>query len=396
MDFGMLAPEINSGLMYTGPGAGPMIAAAAAWDGLAGQLHSTAGSYSSVISGLIAGWLGPASATMAAAAAPYAAWMSATAVQAEQTASQARAAAAAYETAFLATVPPPVIVANRSLLASLIATNILGQNTPAIAATDAHYAEMWAQDAAAMYGYAGSSATASQLTPFSPPPQTTNPTGTAGQAAAVAHASGTAAQKVQSLATPVTSTAPAAAADPPAAAVADPPSPTSLLQLLSFGIGAFNPVKLYDPFGAYYDEGIQIFLARFNNYNMQMAYAGALSNAGYAVSSEIPTVGSAGGAVSAGMGRAGVLGSLSVPQGWASAAPAIRPIAVVLPRTGLDVLPAAIAADGQGSLFSNMALSGLAGRAMAGGGGGVARSIDVGAVTGGAATTATIIVIPED
>jgi PPE-repeat protein len=48
-----------------------------------------------------------------------------------------------------------------------MATNFLGQNTPAIAATEAHYAEMWAQDAAAMYGYAGSSATASQVTPFS-------------------------------------------------------------------------------------------------------------------------------------------------------------------------------------------------------------------------------------
>lgn len=33
-----------------------------------------------------------------------------------------------------------------------VATNILGQNTPAIAATETQYAEMWAQDAAAMYG----------------------------------------------------------------------------------------------------------------------------------------------------------------------------------------------------------------------------------------------------
>jgi PPE-repeat protein len=38
MDFGMLPPEINSARMYTGPGVGPMLAAAAAWDGLAAQL----------------------------------------------------------------------------------------------------------------------------------------------------------------------------------------------------------------------------------------------------------------------------------------------------------------------------------------------------------------------
>jgi PPE-repeat protein len=253
MDFGLLPPEINSGRMYAGPGSGPMIAAAAAWDGLAADLHSTAASYSSVISGLTAGWRGPSSAAMTAAAAPYTAWISATAAQAEQTAAQARAAVSAYETAFAATVPPPVIAANRSLLMALIATNFLGQNTPAIAATEAHYAEMWAQDAAAMYGYAGSSAAASQVTPFDPPPQTTDPAGTAGQAAAVTQASGTATgtqaeslpqlmaampQSLQSLAAPAAAVAPT-----------DPPfTPAEILQVLATSffnatIGPYSPPK---------------------------------------------------------------------------------------------------------------------------------------------------------
>jgi PPE-repeat protein len=407
MDFGLLPPEINSGRMYTGAGSGPMIAVAAAWDGLAAELHSTAASYSSVISGLTAGWRGPSSATMMAAAAPYTAWLSATAAQAEQTATQARAAAAAYETAFAATVPPPVIAANRSLLMSLIATNILGQNTPAIAATEAHYAEMWAQDAAAMYGYAGSSATASSLTPFRPPPQTTNPAGTAGQAAAVGQATGTQQtltqatsltsgipQTLQSLATPVSSAAPAAAADPPSPA-------SSLSSLASVLVGPYNPLRIYSPGGAFYDLGVQSFLAPFNGQNVQIAYEGALSKAASAASGVgpgIPAVGSASGAVSTGMGHAGLVGNLSVPRGWASAAPAIRPIAAVLPQTSLNAVPAVVAADGQGSLFSNMALSGLAGRAMVGTGGTVARSVGGAGnpVSGGAATTATIIVIPED
>ena len=209
MDFAMLPPEINSGRMYAGPGSGPMLAAAAAWDGLAAELYSAATSYQSVISGLTAGpWLGPSSASMAAAAAAYVAWMSTTAAQAEQTAAQAKAAAAAYETAFAATVPPPVIAANRSLLLALIATNVLGQNTPAIAATETQYAEMWAQDAAAMYGYAGSSASATTLTPFTPPAPTTNPGGLAGQAAAVAQAIGTSAvpTALQGLASPLAPT----------------------------------------------------------------------------------------------------------------------------------------------------------------------------------------------
>jgi hypothetical protein len=97
------------------------------------------------------------------------------------------------------------------------------------------------------------------------------------------------------------------------------------------------------------------------------------------------------------MGRADLVGSLSVPQGWASAAPAIRPIAIVMPGTNLAAIPAALAADGQGSVFSNMALSGLAGRAIAGTGTTVAPSTGGPAnVVPGAATTATIIVIPED
>jgi hypothetical protein len=182
MDFASLPPEINSARMHTGPGSAPMLATAAAWDDLALELHSTAAAYGSVIAELTGGaWSGPASASMAAAVAPYVAWLTSTAGQAEQSANQAWAAAAAYETAFAMTVPPPVIAANRSLLASLVATNFLGQNTPAIACTEAHYAQMWAQDVAAMQGYAGSSAGAAQLTPFTPPAPTTNAEGLAAQ-----------------------------------------------------------------------------------------------------------------------------------------------------------------------------------------------------------------------
>ncbi|OOK73423.1 PPE family protein [Mycobacterium kansasii] len=190
LDFAMLPPEINSARMYSGPGSGPMLAAASAWKSLAAELRATALSYHSVLAALTGEeWYGPASASMAAAAAPYVAWLNTTAVQAEQTAVQAEAAAGAYEAAFGATVPPPVIAANRAQLMALIATNILGQNTPAIAATEAQYTEMWAQDAMAMYGYAGSSAAATQLSPFVEPQQATNPSGLAAQAAAVTEAS---------------------------------------------------------------------------------------------------------------------------------------------------------------------------------------------------------------
>jgi PPE-repeat protein len=405
----MLPPEINSARMYTGPGAGPMLAAAAAWDGLAAQLYFTAASYSSVISGLAAGWQGPSSAMMAAAAAPYTAWMSAAASQAEQTAIQARAAVAAYETAFAATVPPPIVAANRALLMSLIATNFLGQNTPAIAAAEAHYAEMWAQDATAMFGYAGSSATASRVTPFTEPPQTSNPAATGGQVAAVAHAVGTSAgtntqsvlthlmsalpQSLQNLASPV-SVAPAGSA------AADLPSPLSLLSSLT---GPFSPFALVGPaFNGYLFSTEPHGLASVGSAVADLSQKVSASPAAGSglleggLGSGTGVVGSTAG-VSADIGGASLVGRLSVPQGWALAAPAIKPVAMVLPDSSLGAAPVMVAADNQGSLFSNMALSSVAGRAMAGTGGTAARSIGVGGgAYPGQATTATIIVIPPD
>ncbi|MBV9353767.1 MAG: PPE family protein, partial [Mycobacterium sp.] len=188
-DFAARPPEVNSALMYSGAGAGPLMAAASAFGSLGSELSNTAASYQSVISQLTGSeWLGPSSASMAAAAQPYIAWLETTSGQLQHAASQATASAAAYETAFAATVPPPMIAANRAQLAALTATNILGQNTPAIAATEAQYGEMWAQDAAAMYGYASSSATNAQLSPLTPPANNTDPAGSGLQAAAVTNA----------------------------------------------------------------------------------------------------------------------------------------------------------------------------------------------------------------
>lgn len=189
MDYAFLPPEINSARMYSGPGPNSMLVAAASWDALAAELASAAENYGSVIARLTGmHWWGPASTSMLAMSAPYVEWLERTAAQTKQTATQARAAAAAFEQAHAMTVPPALVTANRAELKALIASNLLGQNTAAIAAIEAQYAEMWAQDAAAMYGYATTSAAARQLTPFSSPQQTTNPAGLAAQNAAVTQA----------------------------------------------------------------------------------------------------------------------------------------------------------------------------------------------------------------
>ncbi|MBV8787817.1 MAG: PPE family protein, partial [Mycobacterium sp.] len=132
LDFAAMPPEVNSALMYTGPGPGPFLSASAAWNVLAEELFGTATAFNTVITDLTVTWLGPASIAMAAAAAPFIAWITATAGLVEAMGMQVAAATAAYEAAFAMTVPPPVIAANRALYYFLIATNFFGQNTPAI------------------------------------------------------------------------------------------------------------------------------------------------------------------------------------------------------------------------------------------------------------------------
>ncbi len=165
IDFGAFPPEFNSARMYAGPGPISLVAAAVAWDSLAAELHSAASCYRTVIAGLTIGrWMGPSSLAMASAYAPYMAWTAGAAARAAEAAGQARLAVEVYEAAFAMTVPPPAIAANRVQLATLVATNFFGQNAAAIAATEAEYGEMWAQDAAAMYEYAAGSAVACEVT----------------------------------------------------------------------------------------------------------------------------------------------------------------------------------------------------------------------------------------
>ncbi|MDT5084180.1 MAG: hypothetical protein QOJ61_1223 [Mycobacterium sp.] len=345
MDFGALPPEINSGLMYSGPGSAPMLAAATGWDQLSGELYSAAASYSSVISGLTGGsWKGPASASMAAAAATYVAWMGAAATQAEQAASQARAAASAFESAFAATVPPPLIAANRAQLAMLVATNFLGINTPAIMATEVHYAEMWAQDAAAMYGYAGSSAAAAKLTPFTPPQQNTNPAGLAAQNAAVTNSGGTQTSTsvdmiIQQILADINKALEPDTVNSGISAYATVPS-IILSALSALSAGSKSAATAADSTVAALTD-VSAGLGRV---------AAALGSVGTA---------SVGGAASAGLARAASVGALSVPPAWGTLASAngstanglpvnlvseTRDLAALPPPVGMAGAPRAMAA----------------------------------------------------
>jgi PPE-repeat protein len=375
IDFAALPPEINSARMYSGPGSGSMLAAAAAWNTMAAEMRSAAADYGSVVAELTSGnWLGPSSVSMVAAAVPYLDWLSTTATEAEQASSQANAAAAAYESAFAMTVPPPVVAANRAQLAALVATNVFGQNTPAIAATEAQYAEMWAQDAAAMNGYASASSAASALTPLTAPQSTTNSGGVANQANAVTQAAETPAGTAQSVLSSAASGDPSGLLGWLQALLAigsDPSSPFyGLAQFLNGSTGAsvwsffnsswistavvngslaggpFNPQFILQTVAGFnYLWGSQAAAAAGSAAgDLAAPAAGALSSAG------LPGLGAAG---TAEMGHATLVGALSVPPSWAPTA-SISPAETALPATGLSDIGSG-GAGGPGGFAAPMA-----------------------------------------
>lgn len=362
--------------MYAGPGSGPMMAAAGAWDALAAELGTAASGYGSVVSELTsAPWVGPSSRAMMAAVTPYVSWLSDAAGQAEDTANQARGAAAAYETAFMGTVPPPVIVANRVLLATLIATNFLGINTPAIMATEAQYMEMWAQDAATMYAYAAASQLVSTLAPFGPPPNTTNQAGVANQALSDAQASatpaGNAAQNVAAVTPQLTSATAAPAAQAPAATTTTGLATTTG----SLGLTPTNP-SWWQLVPGNYDTvfkritGIPYFtngLAAFGTQIGQQLFNGPVgttagAQGAFFVTPQFAALGAGGWtwhaaslpSATASLSSATKIGALSVPQSWANAVGAEEQAATKLVSANFVGSP-----DGANAAGVNAAMRGV-------------------------------------
>jgi PPE-repeat protein len=293
MSFGALPPEVNSARMYEGPGSGPLLDAAAAWDRLAAGLYEQATVYQSITAQLTDGWQGSGASAMTSAVAPHIAWLNAAAGQAHHAADQAKQAASAYETAYSAVVPPDLIDANRSLRASLASTNCLGQISAAIADTDAEYEQMWAQDADAMYAYAATSAGATEVTPFASPPFASDPVELGYATSALLDAEEILAGGNQLI--PAVPRALRALATSPVAAAATAAVLPALSKLRTLRLGFARVAK-----------------------------AATAAGDGSAV---------LGGPVEGGFGRGVAMGSLSVPRGWATAT-AVTPAAPPRQRTG--------------------------------------------------------------
>ncbi|GBG40375.1 PPE family protein [Mycobacterium montefiorense] len=364
LDFGVLPPEVNSGLMYAGAGSASMMGAASEWNILASELNSAAAAYDRVVTTLSSEeWLGQASALMAEAVTPYVQWMRTTAAAAEHAASQATSAAQAFETAHAAIVPPPVIAANRVNLAQLQSANVMGQNTAAIAALEAQYQDMWAIDSDTMYNYAGRSANTSAVKPFTSAPHMTNPGGTGKQESAVAAATGTsvgtAQNTLRSRMSNITSTLGKLAQ---AAAPADDPVKDALTTGPLGWLG--DLLTFYAPFSTtfYNTEGLPFFSAGLANTFLSIAKStGALGGAASAAA-PAPAAPPAGGPGLAGggapvtgtLGNAGSVGRLSVPPVWANGSPVGAEAAAPLPISNIRETPD----SGIGNVMGGLPLTG--------------------------------------
>jgi PPE-repeat protein len=392
MSFMMFPPEVNSSLMYSGAGSGPLMAAASAWDELAADLEATAASYQAVLAQLTgATWLGPSSARMAAATAPYVDWLALTSGQAAQTSAQARFAAAAYEGAFASTVPPAVIAANRALLAALVATNFLGQNTPAIAATEAHYMEMWFQDGLTMDTYATVSQQAVVLPQQTPAP-TASDGGTSANAAAAAQSTANSASSTgTNLATALQNLFPSlssnstssngltTAASTVMSDLGVPAATQSAVSAVTAPVaGATSSILPFQ--AAYYvtmfaSMPAKMLISLSNSMGasqaMQAGQQAMLADVSNILDSKMKTMLAGisgqmrgfGSQITAQLASAGRLGGLSVPNGWAQAAPEMVRAAPILPAN--SIAAPNLSAATPNSPFTQALMGSLNGRGMA-------------------------------
>ena len=330
IDFSALPPDVNSALMYSGAGSGPLLAAATAYANLAAEVSATANQWESVISMLTTEqWTGTGAAAAASAAQPIVTYLTETAATLEQASTQAIASAAAYEAAFAATVPPPLIAANEAATATAVATNFMGVNAAIIAALQAEYQEFWVQDATAMTTYSAASLTSGTLTPVTPLTTAVNP-------------------GVQSLATTNALAQPAAA--PLLQAAAIPVQNTSLLNSIDSALGTpsiFNSIN-----GAVNTSAWFVGNTIPTAVSLGHTLAGAAVPAA-AVGDVVPDAGAAGvvegtmvrsvtpmggmgfgGGAMAGVGESTMVGKLSVPATWSAAAPGVELASATSPLGG--------------------------------------------------------------
>lgn len=387
MSYSIFPPEVNSTLIYTGPGSSPLLSAAAAWTALATDLSTSATSTHAVVANLTSTWTGMGSAAATTAVAPYVAWLEQASATAANNAALATQAATLFETAKSASVPPAVIAANRAMLLALISSNFFGQNTPAIAATEAQYEAMWAQDGVAMDTYAGAAQATTQAIQQQPSPQNASQPGSA------ADTGGNGAPVIPDPTTPgsdgsLSSWIDQIAATPGMTEFGE--TLTSLGNLPLIGQYITNPTSAMSLGSSAGMMGMRMLMML-----PQLARMGAMTGATGALAGQAAGAGGTGtlmtqigdfvndklqgavgvlaghfssatNAISAKLGQAASMGALKVPQAWSMAADGMVRAAPVLPATTVSAPIQTMSATGgiPGGPFGSALMGAMAGRGM--------------------------------
>ena len=342
-DFAAMPPEVTSTLVYTGPGAAPLMAAAASYANLAAEVSSTATQWESIISLLTTeSWTGGGSLAAAAAAQPIITYLTETAATLEQASAQATASAAAFEGAYMGVVNPALVYANRAAFYAALAG--LPFTLPQVAALEAQYEAMWVQDATAMAAYQAASAAAGVLTPVTPLTSTTNPAAAA-TADSTALASNSTVGTAQALASPLSD---AFVFGPPNINGPNPinfagtfPVSSSLLQSID---GFLGTPSVFNAINGAVNTGAWFATSGISNAVSLGHTLGAVPSIPFVTDSVTPLAGGmvpgtmvgsvTGAGASAAVGEASAVGGLSVPASWSAAAPATSLASSTAPLAG--------------------------------------------------------------
>ncbi|CLQ94547.1 PPE family protein [Mycobacterium tuberculosis] len=149
----MIPAEYISNIIYEGPGADSLFFASGQLRELAYSVETTAESLEDELDELDENWKGSSSDLLADAVERYLQWLTKHSRQILETAYVIDFLAYVYEETRHKVVPPATIANNREEVHRLIASNVAGVNTPAIAGLDAQYQQYRAQNIAVMNDY---------------------------------------------------------------------------------------------------------------------------------------------------------------------------------------------------------------------------------------------------